>query len=326
MDDVENIRKNILSTLIYYNILDFPLTSFEIWKYLTAAKGDAGEKKKVSLGDIYGVLESGKLGNRIEEYRGFYFLRGRKKLVGIRIQNDKNSIEKLKISEKVAWWLRFAPFVRMVAVTGTLAMKNTEPESDIDYFIILKKGRIFTGRLLVTAMAHILGRRRHGRKIKNRICLNYYIADNSLEIKRQDLFAANEYTFVFPLYGFYLFRKFLAENAGWIRKYKPNWEIPEIAPARYYVGKSSSSRLLQKAGETLINSLGGDRIEAWLKRKQINRIEGNILTKKEGAYVEADDYNLIFLPEPQGPRIEEKYETVAGEIYSENISYDESFG
>ena len=81
------------------------------------------------MAEIIETLESDELKNHIEEFRGFYFLEGRKDLVEKRIQNDKNSIVKYKIAERVARRLRFVPFVRMVAVTGTLAMKNCEKNS-----------------------------------------------------------------------------------------------------------------------------------------------------------------------------------------------------
>jgi len=302
--------RNILNTIIYYDILNYPVTSFEIWKYLTVAEGNAGEKERCGLGDIIEALESEEIKRSVEEYQGFYFFKGRKYLTENRIQNDKNAIVKYKIAEWVAWWLRFVPFVRMVSVTGTLGMKNCEKDSDIDFFVILERGRIFTGRLFVTAMVHVLGRRRYGEKIKNRICLNYFITTESLEIKRQDLFAANEYSFFYPLFGFETYRSFAKENVGWVNKYKPNFEYGDLKPAKYFVEHGDMSRFVQKAKERLINSFGGDRMEAWLKKKQIARIERNPLTKKEGAYIEATDENLIFLPEPQGLKIWEEFKTL----------------
>ncbi|MDD3486919.1 MAG: hypothetical protein PHF35_00875 [Candidatus Moranbacteria bacterium] len=296
-----NLQKNIIQTIIYYDILDFPLTSFEIWKNLIG-------ERKCSLGEITETLESSELENRIEEYNGFYFLHGRKELVAWRIQADKDAGLKFEIAEKAAKWLRFAPYVRMVALTGTLAMKNCEKDSDIDFFVVLEKGRIFTGRLLATAMTHVLGRRRYGKKVKNRICLNYFVATDSLKIERQDLFAANEYTFVFLLFSGSAGRDFYRANFDWIKKFKPNWEIPELAPARYHVDPTSISRFAQKALERLINSLGGDRIETWLKCVQIARIGRNPLTRKDGAYVRANEKNLIFLPDPQGVRIEKEWQ------------------
>jgi predicted nucleotidyltransferase len=295
------ITKNILQTIIYYDILNFPLTSFETWKYLLA-------ENSCTLGEVVEALESDDLKNSIEEFRGFYFLKGRKDLVERRIQCDKNSAVKFEIAEKAARWLRYTPFVKMLAVTGTLAMKNCEKDSDIDFFVVLEKGRIFTGRLLVTLIVHLIGRRRHGRKIKNRICLNYFITDESLEVQRQDLFAANEYCFIYTLLGHNVFQKFCRTNLEWIKKLKPNWQVSDLKPARYFVEHGGLSSFIQKSFESLINILWGDRIEAWQKRCQIARIEGNPLTQKPGAYIEYTDQNLIFLPVPQGVRIEEEWQ------------------
>jgi len=258
------------------------------------------------LGDVVEALDREELKNHIEEYRGFYFSPGRKDLVARRIQNDKNSIGKYKIAERVAWWLRFVPFVRMVAVTGTVAMKNCEKESDIDFFVVLKKRRIFTGRLAATLMVHLLGRRRYGNRIKNRICLNHFRTTGSLEIERKDFFAVNEYSFLYPLFGFDVYGEFAGANISWIGKIKPNFGYDQLKPAKYYVEHGKISRFVQKTSENLINFLGGGRIEFWLKRKQIARIERNPLTYKKGAYIKYNDDNLVFLPEPQGVGLEEK--------------------
>jgi hypothetical protein len=308
VSDAEKIRKNILETIVYYDILNFPLTSFEVWKYLIVADGNAEEKDKCNLSDVIEALESIELKKSTEEFRGFHFLKGRKDLVARRIQNDKNSIVKFEIAERVARWLRFVPFVRMIAVTGTLAMKNCEKNSDIDFFVVLKKERIFTGRLFATAMIHLLGKRRYGKKIKNRICLNYFSATGSLEVERQDLFAANEYSFIYPLFGYDVFQRFCEKNIDWIKKMKPNWKIPDLKPARYCIGHSSLSSFAQKSFEGLINMMRSDRIESWQRRKQIARIKRNPLTKKTGAYIEATDRNLIFLPDPQGVRIDKEFQ------------------
>jgi len=303
--------ENILSTITYYDILNFPLTSFEVWKYLIVEmeiRSPSGKSNIQTLGEVIEALESEQLKNRIEEFRGFYFLKGRKDLVERRIQNDKNSMAKFEIAERAARRLRLIPFVRMIAVTGTLAMKNCEKNSDIDFFLVLEKGRIFTGRLLVTLVVHILGKRRYRKKIKNRICLNYFITDGSLEIQRQDLFAANEYSFIYPLFGFDVFQKFCETNITWIKKFKPNWEIPDLKPARYFVGVGHLQETVQRFFESLINLFWGDRIESWQKDMQIKRIRRNPLTQKSGAYIEYTDENLIFLPDPQGRRSEEEWQ------------------
>lgn len=301
----------IFQTIVFYDILNYPLTSFEIWKYLIAVNEKweiRSENIKCSLGDIARALENKELKKYIEEFRGFYFLKGRRKLVEKRIQNSKNSIVKYKIAERVTKWLQFVPFVRMVAVTGTLAMKNSKEKSDIDFLIILEKNRIFTGRLLVTLVIHFLGKRRYEDKIKNRICLNYFITTKSLKIKKQNLFAANEYSFIYPLFGFDLYKKFGKENIKWIKRYKPNFEFSELKPAKHFVEIKSLQKKIQNFFEGLINLFWGDRLESWLKKKQIARIKRNPLTYKEEGYIEYTDENLVFLPEPQSRQIEEEWQ------------------
>jgi len=310
MSDKENIRKNILSTIIYYDILDFPLTSFEVWKYLTIEsekEETESDKQGCSLGEVVEMLEGKELKKHIEEFRGFYFLKGRKALVERRLQNSKNAIRKYKIAKQATRWLKGAPFVRMIAVTGTVAMRNSQKKSDIDFLVVLKKGRIWTGRLLVTLTVQLLGKRRYGKKIKDRICLNYFITTGSLRIKRQDLFAANEYSFIYPLFGFGVYKNFGRENIDWIKKYKPNFDFPslvEVKPLR----KSKRTFF-----EGLIDLFGGDRMETWIKRKQIEKIKRNPLTYKKGGYIEYTDENLIFLPEPQGPSVLEKYRALTSQ-------------
>ncbi len=222
------LEKNILATLAYYDVMDYPMTSFEIHKYFTnfnqqpaVGGGEPG------LLEIINGLESEKLKKFIEEYRGFYFLKGRKALVEQRLERNKIAESKFKILLKTVRWLRFVPYVRMIAVTGRLAMKNTEPESDLDILVVLKYGKIFTGRTLVTLAVHLLGRRRYGKKITNRICLNYFITAKSLEINLKDAFSASEYSFIFPLFGFDVFQKFQQAN-GWIKNYKPNYRADDI--------------------------------------------------------------------------------------------------
>src|SRR3989339_1162296 len=307
------LSKNILLTIIYYDIFNYPLTSFETWEYLLSTNNDQGSviNKKVessTLEEIIEALESKEIKKYVEEFQGFYFFKGRKNLVERRIQNDKNSIAKYKIAGRVTGWLRFLPFVRMVAVTGTLAMKNSEKNSDIDFFVVLETGRIFTGRLLVTLLVHILGKRRYRKKIKNRVCLNYFITNGSLEIKRQDLFAANEYSFIYPLFGFKIYEKFGEANINWIKRHKPNFEFSKLKPAKYFVEVKPLQKKIQAIFEALINLLWGDRIELWLKRKQIEKIKRNPLTYKKGGYVEYTDENLVFLPEPQGGKIFQKFQ------------------
>lgn len=294
-----NLSKNILSTIIYYDILDYPLTAFEIWKYMISQS----DKEEIKLAEVIKELESEEVKKYIEEFQGFYFLKNRKELVKQRIERNKISESKFKIIKRAVFWLRFVPFARAIMVTGRVAMKNADKKSDLDLLIILKNKKIFTGRLLVTLMTHFLGRRRYGRKITNRICLNYFITDKSLKIDSRDLFSSSEYAFAVPVFGENIFRKFQEANE-WIKNYKPNYQPDAIGNLKI-IKDTFLSKWIRKACEIIFDF---NFIEKNLKKWQIKRIVSDPRTYQAGSAVSASDERLIFLPEPQGPKIFEEYQ------------------
>jgi predicted nucleotidyltransferase len=52
------------------------------------------------------------------------------------------------------------PQIHMVALCNSRAMGEADENSDIDLFIITKKGNLWTARFLVTALTSLLGVRR----------------------------------------------------------------------------------------------------------------------------------------------------------------------
>lgn len=314
---MSSMLKNILATIVYYDILGYPLTSFEIWKYLMSCSikhGAYNNGEKISLRDIIKELENAEIKKHLDECQGFYFIKGRKKLVGQRIERNKISEKKVKIIKRFMQFLRFIPFVRMVAVTGRIAMKSAERESDLDLLVVLKKNYIFTGRMLVTLLAHFLGIRRHGNKIKDRICLNYFMTDENLKSGLDDLFlssenssalhlfASSEYSFIYPIFGWKIFQQFQEENK-WIGNYRTNYRCDEIASLKL-INDSIFSEIVRKMGEFIF---GFSFIENILRKWQMKRIIKDPRTHQAGSFVTANNRELIFLPEPQGPKIEAIY-------------------
>jgi len=303
-----NLSKNIVTTLAYYDVMDYPMTSFEIWKHLFSVRNDSlkkEENKEVgpTLLEVMEELKNERLDKLVEEFRGFYFIKGRKSLVEQRIKRHKVSEKKYRILRQVAGILRFVPYVRMVAVTGRMAMKNAEEKSDLDLLLVLEKNKIFTGRILVTLVVHLMGRRRYRGKIANRICLNYFITTGSLEIGLKDIFSSSEYYFMLPLFGLETFREFQEQNR-WIEEYKVNYE-KDGAENLKMLSDSWPARLLRRLGEKI---LAAEFIEKSLETWQMKRISRNPKTHQAGSMVSASKEALIFLPNPQGPKIYDKFQ------------------
>ncbi|MDD5084073.1 MAG: hypothetical protein PHT88_04085 [Candidatus Moranbacteria bacterium] len=293
----KGISKSIVTTIAYYDVLDYPLTSFEIWKYLLNES-----LQPVSMEAVKKVLETESVRRYVSHSHGMYFLSGRRMLVKRRLRRGKLSIAKQKGVHNLVFWLRFVPFIRMVALTGSLAMKNSETSGDWDLLIVLRSGHIWTGRALLTGLLQIFGKRRHGEDVADRACLNYWITTDSLEIITKDLFSSNEYFFITPLFGFTEFQKFQEKNQ-WIRRFRPQFQV--VRSAHLFCMKDFwLPKLTRDIGEILLSDRALERKLSVLQKK---KIAANPKTKLTGSLIEATDKALIFLPKPQGPKVFEKF-------------------
>lgn len=300
--------RNIIATVAYYDAFEYPLTAFEIWKYLIDA--DYFEDKRegsAPLGEVVKKLAemTGSTLNPgpVEFYRGFYFLRGRKRYAAKRILKSKQTMLKIKKLKKIIRLLRFVPFVRMIGLTGRMAMKNVTARSDWDVLVVLKGGRIWTGRTIVTFFLQFIGKRRHREKVRNRICLNYFVTDDSLKIKTKDLFSASEYYFMVPLFDAGRVHHSFQLKNSWIKKFKPNYQIADIEN----MNLSGDSRFSKAVRAVLEKIFGWDFLEKRLERWEKEKIKRNPKTHRTGSMIEAASDALVFLPEPKGPKIFDKF-------------------
>ena len=158
---ITSLEQSILFTISYFDVFEYPLTSFEVWRYLFAYKADL-VRVILTLDEL---IRQGK----IEMKNGFYFLPERSNLL------EKRQ-DKYDISEK--FWRRaitatrilsYLPFIKMISIVNSLAFFNCDKDSDIDFFIITERNKIWTARALSSVLLHILGLRRHGKKVAKRI-------------------------------------------------------------------------------------------------------------------------------------------------------------
>jgi len=212
------LKKAVLSTLAYADIFDYPLKKEEIWRFL--------------LSDIrYQILDVSKGLKELPEVsqkNNFYFLKEREHLVLLRKKRERWSRKKLKIAKQVARCLKLIPTIKMVAVTGALAMENSNENDDIDLLIITSKSRLWLTRFLTVILLELVANRRHpaDKEVKDKICLNMFLDEGHLEVpkKEQDLFSAHEVCQLKVLWdknGIY--QKFLKANL-WSKKYLANWK------------------------------------------------------------------------------------------------------
>lgn len=161
----------IKKVIVFFDLFDYPLTSFEIYNYL---------ESKYSLAEIIIALEHIALIIKCKD--GLYFLNGREELVALRKWRYNYSVRKLKIAKRYAKVFSFFPYVRAVTLANVIGAHNMRDEGDIDFFIICKNNRIWLCRLFCAGLAKILNKRPTQIIKKDKLCLSFYISDDHLNL------------------------------------------------------------------------------------------------------------------------------------------------
>ena len=204
------LNKSLIASIIYHDIFDYPLTFDELNKWKLITKKINGKRQ---------VANDGK----------YYYLKGRESLVEKRISREKYFQRKLAIANEAATWFYRIPTIRMVAVTGSLAMNNTRLGSDIDLMIITRKGTLWTTRLITYFLLLMTGfklRRAGEGWEKDKLCLNIWMDESNLKFKIQNsefryMFVAHELSQIIPLVNkSRTYEKLLTKNK-WVVDYWP---------------------------------------------------------------------------------------------------------
>ncbi|HUG34391.1 MAG TPA: hypothetical protein VMJ90_06445 [Anaerolineales bacterium] len=252
----ESLQRAILEALAYSDIFEHPLRLEELHRYLPV---------RTDVAEVPPALDS--LQGQVEKQDEFYFLTGRVDIVEIRRQREARSRELLPHSIRYGRMLGSLPFVRMVALTGSLAVLNVSKAADFDYMLVTTKGRVWTARLFAVALnrlANLFG---------YRLCPNLIVSETALEWPLHDLYSARELVQMIPITGMDVYYRLMKANE-WARDLLPNSSHDS---AKRPFGDSREERATKVATtsksffEFLLRSKLGDRFENWEMTRKINR-------------------------------------------------------
>jgi hypothetical protein len=151
----------------------------------------------------------------------------------------------------------------MVAITGSLAMKNADEGKDVDYMVVTAPNHLWTCRalsLLVARFAKLEG---------VSLCPNYLVTTNAMDLKERSLYVAHELAQMIPLSGMEVYRAMWRLNS-WVRDYLPNvLNEPEMQQG---MPPPQSYSVFQKALEMFLNLPVGAWFEKWEMDRKIARL------------------------------------------------------
>ena len=274
------IKQSILKTLHYFDITQFPLTKEEIFSWLWQCPKVDHEQFEQELQ----ILNEGK---KIGEKDGYYFLCGGEDSVEWRRERLLSSETKIKIALRAAKKICCVPFLRAIFVCNTVGSEQSTENSDIDFLIVTHPKRIWIVRLLSNLILRLYRLRTFDKKIKNRICLSFYLDAHHLSLSNyriveDDIHFAYWLNQMIPVYDpNNIYTKFLQANS-WSRKYLPNIDRSPIFTERLIVNDSRIWKAYKRVWERILNGdCGGlvekhSRLTQWIKmsaeiKKKINK-------------------------------------------------------
>jgi hypothetical protein len=264
----------ILRTLIYADVFDFPMTTTEIHRYLI--------EYKATLPTVQNALQhpSAWLAARITAGKlnddCLYALPERAaQLFARRQQRDAASTELWPKALRYGAWLGRLPFVRMVAMTGALSVRNApDAADDLDYIVVVEDGRVWLTRLFAVMLVRLV------RIGGPEICPNYVLAASSLEQDDADLFMAHEVTQMVPIVGHAVYDRMRDANA-WSAHYLPNAADTGF-PERDHQPRGIS-QVAQRVAEWVLGGAIGNRLERWEMHRKLRKFAPQTSTNVEMA-------------------------------------------
>lgn len=289
MEDL--LYHSVVRTIAFFDIFDHSLTDRELFEYLHKPP----IKPKLDFATFF--LKTRDFPDaRISYTNGLWHLVGREALVPLRTERSVHLECKLRKLKKAVRLFSMTPFVRGVFVCNTLAFNAADSDSDIDVLVIVKLGRMWIARFWTTLIMSAYRLRRTKKKITNRICLSFYLADRALNLSKfriasDDIYLSYWMRTLIPVYDpDQLGDSMLRANRELLAPFAPHARHTE--PTMHYMGERQRDRQhITRVLEHLLHGHFGDQVEGITRsfqRKKIMRNSRSLVHAKDTRVVVND--------------------------------------
>ena len=201
-------ERAFLQSVVYAALFEYPLTLSQLRAALIGEHAD--EPMLLQWYSASAYLQA-----TVDCRDGYYYPSGRHDLVAARRRRERESRDLLQRLHGPLWLMTRLPFVRMVALSGSLAHLNGEGDADLDLFVVTRPRRVWGVTLTALLLARLFGWRKQ-------LCLNYVVSERALWVGPADLFSANQIVHLQPIKGEETYRRFLDANR-FVERFYPNF-------------------------------------------------------------------------------------------------------
>lgn len=299
-----SLGQSTLRTLIYFDLFDYPLTPFEIRQFM--------DTPIESEEELYPILSHLAEKKQVFKLGEFFSIRNQPHLAKLRKERNDRAAQLMVKAKKMTRIISRFPFVRMVSLSGSLSKNCAYPDSDIDFFIIAKEGRVWVTRFLLMLYKKtiLLNNPRY-------FCTNLILGDGHLHFDHQSHYIATEIVSVLPMTGIEVYRNFMISN-NWTTEFFPNaqWRDNEI------VWPQIPKPWFAKGLELILNNQVGDWLDrAWMKItrwKWAKDHKGNQEVMENGKdFIDIQPHLVKGHGGDQHPRIRKNYEEALSRYFQQ---------
>jgi hypothetical protein len=251
----QETSQSALKALLYYDIFQYPLTSKEVFHFMST--------NHVTQEEVTQTLDDLSAKGYIFQQDQFYSVRNSKEIIARRVKGNNEAAKWIHPAEKQARLIYSFPFVQAVMVSGSLSKNYMDDKSDLDFFIITSPGRLWVARTLLVLYKKIILSNSH-----KHFCVNYFIDSDHLEIDEKNIFTATELATLLPLCGNEYYNDLFKQNR-WLKDFLPNHHLRPVDTG------TPPQNNLKKTLEKVIDILGGtvwDTLLMHLTNKRWRRI------------------------------------------------------
>lgn len=256
--DLERIEAAIVRTVAYVDVFDYPLTADEVHRYLVETEAPAGT--------VHDILQNGRMvPHKLSRVDEFFTLPGREQIIETRQRRRDIADELWPQAIRYGRALGALPFVKMIAVTGSLSVDNAEHDADIDYLVVTEPGRLWLTRAISLLYVKIAARH------NITLCPNYFVTINAMDFEPHNLYMARELAQMVPLTGIEIYQEMRRLN-GWADKLLPNAvdNLPRPIPLQT---PKISAKWFWKGIEWMLRSPAGAWLEKWEMNRKIRKFQ-----------------------------------------------------
>ncbi len=229
--ELKNLAEACLDCIAYFGIFNFPLKAEEIHLYNSCM---------ASPEEVHQAMDTLVVGGQVFRHEGYYLTENKPEWIKQRQEGHKRALHLLDRSKIFVRLIASFPFVRAIAISGSLSKFSMGKTPDIDYFIITDPGRLWIARSLL----HVFKKLSFITGHQHFFCMNYFIDTHALALKQRNQYVAIELATLLPVYNKTLIKRLMQENK-WIVEFLPNH--PGIARDDYMIrtGRQYFKKLME---------------------------------------------------------------------------------